>query len=498
MALSGHVTARRQGPPDKGLPHVTVVGIGPAGPEYLTEQAVRVLDDARVLLCRTARHPASAPLISRGARALDEHYEEASSFEVAYENIVEDVIKEAVTHGEVVYAVPGSPMVLESTVEALCSDPRVRVEIVPGMSFLDLAWGRLGIDPIKDHVRLVDAESFPTDAADDHGPLLIAQVYAKSVASAIKLAVDVEPQRPIVVLSRLGCDDEAVVTIPWAELDRSVEYDHLSCVFVPELTSRVGEDLMRAIEVVKTLRSSCPWDKVQTHETLVRHLIEETYEAVEAIQELTEGRDTSGGAHLEEELGDVLCQVLFHATIAAEEGLFDVAAVARTLHEKLVRRHPHVFGGSEHLGSADAVLSRWEQIKQEEKGRTSLMDGIPVGLPALLLVAKLERKASGVGLGARTTGKDDEELSGLFSSFLSGEKDGLGELVLGISRLAVASGLDPEEALRKAAFSLRERFMAAEAAALADKRPFPQLSTEERLRYWDAAGAKAPPQGTPL
>ena len=384
-------------------------------------------------------------------------------------------------------------MVLEATVQALRIDPRVRVEIIVGMSFLDLVWERLWIDPVQSHVRLIDAENFALDAADDHGPLLVAQVYSKAVASNVKLAVEVEPERPVVVLSHLGLEDESIVTIPWAELDRSVALDHLSCGFVPELNERVGEDLMAVIEVVKTLRSSCPWDKVQTHETLVQHFIEETYEAIEAIQELSEGRDVAAGAHLEEELGDVLCQVLFHATIAAEEGLFDLASVARTLKDKLVRRHPHVFGDAEHLEGADAVLSRWEQIKQEEKGRASLMEGIPVGLPALLLVAKLERKANGVGLGEETTGSTDAHMQELFTSFVSGEKEHLGELFLALARRAVAHGIDPEEALRLAAHRMRERFRAAEAAAVAQGRPFPQLNGEERLVFWDAAAPSAEP-----
>ena len=145
---------------------------------------------------------------------------------------------------------------------------------------------------------------------------------------------------------------------------------------------------------MRTLRRECPWDREQTHRSLTRHLLEETYETLEAIEALDES--DSSVAHLEEELGDLLFQVFFHATLAAEEGWFTLADVARVIHDKLVHRHPHVFGDVT-AGTSEQVLVNWEQIKKAEKGRDSIMDGVPGDLPSLLYAHKLQRKAASVG-----------------------------------------------------------------------------------------------------
>src|SRR5690606_31403318 len=153
-------------------------------------------------------------------------------------------------------------------------------------------------------------------------------------------------------------------------------------------------------EVVRRLRAECPWDRQQTHHSLRRHLMEEAYEVLEAIDHL-DVEAGEGFEALEEELGDLLFQVVFHATLAAEEGRFTLADVARGIATKLVGRHPHVFAGAE-VADADEVAARWEQLKQAEKGRASVMDGIPAALPALLYAAKVQKKAASQGVDWRT------------------------------------------------------------------------------------------------
>ena len=241
---------------------------------------------------------------------------------------------------------PGSPLVAERTVELLLADPRVTVEVVPGMSFADLAWARVGIDPVAAGARLVDGHRFAVEAAGERGPMLVAQCDSKAVLSDIKLSVDDDRRRRLsaVVLSRLGLPDESVRTVAWDDLDREVEPDHLTSVFIPVLAAPVAGEVARFAELVRTLRERCPWDREQTHATLTRHLLEETYEVLEAIGAL-DVEAGEGFEHLEEELGDLLFQVVFHATLAAEEGHFTLADVARGIHDKLVHRHPHVFGG---------------------------------------------------------------------------------------------------------------------------------------------------------
>ncbi|HEX3623056.1 MAG TPA: MazG family protein, partial [Acidimicrobiales bacterium] len=238
-----------------------------------------------------------------------------------------------------------------------------------------------------------------------------------------------------------------VTTVPWVDLDRAVEPDHLTSVFMPTAAPRVAAEVARFDELVRTLRARCPWDREQTHRTLTRHLLEETYEVLEAIEDL-DVEAGEGFDHLEEELGDLLFQVVFHATLAAEEGHFTLADVARGIHDKLVHRHPHVFAGVE-ADTPDQVVSNWEQIKRDEKGRTSLMDGIGEGLPSLLYAHKVQRKAASVGL----------------EPVLAADDEGVGAALFALVDQARRAGVDPEAALRATAAGFRTRFVAAEALA---------------------------------
>ena len=359
------------------------------------------------------------------------------------------------------YAVPGSPTVAERTVELLRDDPRVEVEVHAGLSFLDLAWARLGVDPLAAGARLVDGRRFAVEAAGERGPLLVAQCDSADVLSDIKLSVEGEPPRRVVVLQRLGLPDERISEVAWDDLDREVTPDHLTTLWIPELAAPVASEVMRFAELVRTLRDRCPWDREQTHQSLTRHLLEETYEVLEAIEAL----EHEGHAHLEEELGDLLFQIVFHATLASEAGEFTLADVARGVHDKLVRRHPHVFGSVD-ADSADQVVRNWEQIKKAEKGRTSLMDGIPGDLPSLLYAHKVQRKAASVGFDWDSV--DDvypkvlEELEEVRSDPSHEE---VGDLLFSVVNLARRLEVDPEAALRGASAKFRRRFEAVEALA---------------------------------
>jgi uncharacterized protein YabN with tetrapyrrole methylase and pyrophosphatase domain len=189
----------------------------------------------------------------------------------------------ATEHGRVLYAVPGSPAVAERSVALLRADGRVGVTLVPGLSFLDLAWVRLGVDPLAEGVRVVDGARFATDAAGERGPLLVSHCDRRSVLSDIKLAVDDPPAEPVTVLQRLGLPDESVTEVAWDDLDRAVEPDHLTSLWIPELAAPIAGELGAFAELVTTLRESCPWDREQTHQSLTRYLLEETYEALEAL-----------------------------------------------------------------------------------------------------------------------------------------------------------------------------------------------------------------------
>jgi tetrapyrrole methylase family protein/MazG family protein len=255
---------------------------------------------------------------------------------------------------------------------------------------------RLGIDPLDEGVRVVDGHEFATQAAGERGPLLVSHCHRRDVLSEIKLAVEGEPPASVIALQRLGLPDESVVEVAWDDLDRSFEPDHLTSIFVPKLAEPVGAELVRFAELVRTLREQCPWDAEQTHESLRKYALEETYEVLEAIDALDPDDDATI-AHLEEELGDLLFQVYFHATIAAQEGWFTLADVARGIHDKLHRRHPHVFADVA-VDGADDVVRNWDDIKKAEKGRTSVFDGIASTLPAVLYVDEVVRKAAKAGM----------------------------------------------------------------------------------------------------
>jgi tetrapyrrole methylase family protein / MazG family protein len=344
-------------------------------------------------------------------------------------------------------------------------------------------------------VRLVDGRRFAEEAAGERGPLLVAQVDSRLVLSEVKLAVDEWPAVPVTVLQRLGLPDERVFEVSWPELDRSVEPDHLTTLWIPSLEAPVGQELVRFHELVRTLREQCPWDREQTHASLTRHLLEESYEVLEAI-EAYDAETGEGDDHLCEELGDLLFQVEFHATIAEQEGRFSMADVARGIHDKLVRRHPHVFGTVE-AETAEQVLTNWEQIKQAEKGHASVMDGLPGNLPSLLYAHKVQKKAASVGFdwddvhGAFP--KIAEETAELAAALHDGAppqgadhvREELGDLLFAVVNVARHAGIDAEAALRAATAKFRARFQAVE--QLVDERGLAlrALSLAELDALWD-------------
>ncbi len=497
-------------------PVVTVVGLGPAGGSLVLPAARELLgtETGAPALFRTGRHPAAAELMNelratgRDVVSFDSSYEEETSFEAVYASIVGAIVSEAADHGHVIYAVPGSPLVAERTVDLLRAlDPTrspagavstrreseagqrlpvpIELRIVPGLSFCDLAWARLGLDPVAAGVRLVDGLSFGWQAAGERGPLLVGQCWSNAVLSEVKLALD-EPAegQHAVILHHLGLPDEIVEDVPWQEIDRTVKADHLTSLFVAELAAPVGCELLKLVETIAALRRLCPWDREQTHQSLIRHLLEETYEVIEAIEGLGDTPETAPAAvvaHAEDELGDLLCQVIFHAGLAREEGLFDLADVARSNHEKLVARHPHVFADVK-ADTAGAVIRNWELIKEAERPGSGLLDGIPPALPALARAAKVEAKLSSAGLGwpaARDAepGRDAEQAAG----------DGL----LAMARELAHAGIDPESALRRSLGRLAERVREVEGAAALAGCDLRRLPPDER-EVWFREGPPKP------
>jgi tetrapyrrole methylase family protein/MazG family protein len=471
-------------------PRITIVGLGPAGPEFLTGTARTLVAGDGTTFLRTARHPAAAALSDYVA--FDRIYESAATFDEVYATIVEELVEAATTQAPepVTYAVPGSPLVAERTVELLRLDPRVEVTVVPALSFLDLAWERLGIDPLSAGVRLVDAEQFAHQFTGG-GAHLVAQCWSQDLLSEIKLSTSFDDDLvapDVVLLSHLGLPDEQVVRVAWWDLDRTLAPDHLTSLYIPALPgSATSEGEMgRLEELVATLRAECPWDRAQTHGSLMPHLLEESYEVLDALRELVAARGgeesvmAAATGHLEEELGDLLFQVVFHARLAEEAERFTLADVARGVRDKLVHRHPHVFGDAD-AHTAEEVRANWEEIKREEKGRASVTEGIPSDLPALLLSTKLQKKALSVGLPGLTSGEVGAALEAKVVALLTREADPkaaspdptlegadeeivalLGQVLFGVADVARRLGIDPELALRSHALAFRDGVVARE------------------------------------
>ena len=475
-------------------PRVVVVGLGPAGADLLLPAARAALERVPLRFVRTARHPAVDDLAADGIdlEPLDLLYDAADDLDTVYAAIADRVVETARERGELVYAVPGSPTIAERSVE-LIRAAGIDVELIPGISFVDLAWWRLGIDPMHG-ARVVDGRAFAIDAAGSSGPMLVAQCDSLIVCSEVKLALleTLPADHEVTVLQRLGLPDERVFTVALEDVDREVEPDHLTSLFVDTGRAAVGPELARLLALTERLRGpgGCPWDQAQTHHTLRRHVLEEAYEVVEAIELLpadAPAGDIPIGAYdaLEDELGDLLFQVMIQSVLASEAGAFTVADVARAVHTKLVRRHPHVFGDV-HVNDASEVVANWEQIKKGEKDDQSLVAGVTAGLPALIATQKLFRKGASIGL------EPDVPLADAVQQLSTAEgpriEATLGSVLAAVVAIGREHDIDAESALASWTRRYKDRFRAMEQLALETDVDLAAADPATVRDLWDRAG----------
>jgi tetrapyrrole methylase family protein/MazG family protein len=453
------------------LAPITVIGLGPGMPGHLTVDAKARLEDAaskNALVLRTRIHPTvSAIDWLRDAPSFDHIYDGATDFESVYESIVAELIERA-GRGPVTYAVPGHPTIGESTVSRLRARAMTAgftLDIVPGVSFVDVIAPLVDVD-LGDGVRIADALAL--GQIDPTVPLLICQVHSRRVAASVKLelARHYPDEHPITVIRAAGVPGEArVSTVPLWQLDRRDDVNHLTSLWVPALSVlEATREPAALLEVMSRLRSpdGCPWDREQTHASLRRFLLEETYEALEAL-------DSGDVFALEEELGDLLLQIVFHAQIGAEEGTFTFSDVVAAITGKMIRRHPHVFGEAS-VTTTDQVLANWEATKQIEREarthadspRRSMLDGVPKTLPALAQSQAVQERAARVGF-------DWPDVQGVLEKLVEEARevaeappdaigDELGDVLFVTVNLARHLGVDAEEALRGATAKFRRRF----------------------------------------
>lgn len=480
---------------------IRILGLGAGDMDQLPLGVYRSLKNADSLFLRTKEHPVINELEKEGINftSFDSVYEKHDQFQAVYAEISNSLLDEALSKGHITYAVPGHPLVAEQTVQLLLEkapERGVDIEIGGGQSFLDALFQALKIDPI-DGFQLLDGTSLEKDEMEVKQHVIIGQVYDQFVASEVKLTLmDILPyDYDIYIVTAAGSQYERIKKVPLFELDREVELNNLTSVYIPPVRDEaiLYKRFSKLRHIIAELRgpNGCPWDQKQTHESLKKYVIEEAYELIEAINE----EDTD---HIVEELGDVLLQVLLHAQIGEDEGFFSIDDVVEGLSEKMVRRHPHVFGQTIAETEED-VLKNWQAIKQEEKGiaEESLLDQVGRSLPNLMAAAEIQKKAAKVGFDWEEVGPAWEKVKEEIREFeIEAEKNSdkmtneFGDVLFALVNIARFYKIDPEEALFETNQKFRRRFSYVEKKVKESGKPFEDFPLEQLDQFWDEAKEK--------
>jgi tetrapyrrole methylase family protein / MazG family protein len=479
------------------FPGIYLMGLGPGDPGLLTRQAWNILVNVTELYLRTGQHPVVEGL----PRALsiisfDHLYETGQTFDEVYEQIIEEILKLGTRPQGVVYAVPGHPFIAEATSPEIYRRARERgipVHVIEGISSLASTFSALGIDPLPQTVIAdaleISARHVPLFPPDS--PALIAQIYSRVVASNLKLTLaEVYPDdHPVQMVHAAGTAEVAVEKLALYQIDQSDRIGLLTTLYLPPLGPATSFESFQ--EVIAHLRApdGCPWDREQDHQSLRPHLLEEAYEVLEAL-------DTGDPEALAEELGDLLLQIVLHAQIANEYGEFRMADVFSKINQKLISRHPHVFGDLK-VADAESVVVNWERLKAEERERgkkpeNGMLDSVSKSLPALVQAQTYQLRAARVGF-------DWPSLEGVLDKILeevaeirtaAGEEakaSEIGDLLFALVNLARWQEIDAESALRQANHRFKKRFAYIEAAARAVGKALSDYSLDELERFWQEA-----------
>jgi tetrapyrrole methylase family protein/MazG family protein len=475
---------------------ITIVGLGPGDPKLLTREAWDVLSNAAEVNLRTSEHPVVKGLPpGLKVNTFDQLYQELDDFDSVYQAIVSKLIELAGRSEGVVYAVPGDPTVAEATVLALrqvADEIGLSLRVVHGVSFIEACLAMIGIDAL-DGLSIADALNlasghhppFPPDS-----PVLIGQLHSSMVAADVKLTLmnQYPDDHSVQLIHAAGTSEAEIETLLLHEIDKSSKIGNLTALYIPQLTRESAFESFQ--ETVAHLRApdGCLWDRKQTHQTLRTHLLEESYEALQAI-------DAEDMDALREELGDLLLQIVLQAQIATEDGEFTMADVIANIQEKIVRRHPHVFGGV-HVDDMEHVLHNWEALKaaeREDEGEgKGLLDGVPLGLPALSQAAEIQERVKRIGF-------DWPEVEGVLAKIIEELEEvkqakdpatrtaEMGDVFFSVVNYARWLGVDPEAALRETNLRFRRRFGQLEMAAKVEGRDLNAMSLEEMDALWDVA-----------
>jgi tetrapyrrole methylase family protein/MazG family protein len=391
--------------------------------------------------------------------------------------------------------VPGNPLISDSTCAAvigLAAREGLEVRTLGGASFLEATFSSLGSSPAP-QLTMVDAlelarahvPPFPPGA-----PALITQLHSSAVAAAVKVAMlTLFPSGHVVSLIHVsGGGGLAVEHLALGDLDTSSLTGALTCLFVPPL--ELGASIEAFQEVVAHLRApdGCPWDREQTHASLRRHLLEEAYETIAAM-------DAGEPTAMQEELGDLFLQIVLNAQIASERGDFTLNDVSKGVRNKIIRRHPHVFGDLQ-VDGVDGVLSNWERLKETERSAKEngggLLEGVPLALPALGQAQEFQERAARVGFDwPNIHGVLDKIAEEIQEVNQAGESTSLaaelGDLFFALVNLSRWKGIDAESAVRGANLRFKKRFGFIEEAARGRQRRLSELTLDEMESLWQQA-----------
>lgn len=470
------------------MSRITVVSLGPGPREYLTLGALSALEKAGKVVLRTEKCDAAAYLREKGISfdTLDHLHEEADDFEELAENATREVLK-AAENAPVCYAVfdAGS----DETVRILMQHT-TDIVILPGMPLSAPLTAALP----QEKLEIQTASSLEITGIQN--PLLILELDSRMLAGECKLQLlswyDMDMQ--VYFFPPAKGASRPFVKIPLCDLDRQSAYDHTAALMIPSLPleSRQRYDFYDLVRVMAILRgdSGCPWDKEQTHQTLRKYLIEEAYETAAAI-------DDEDWLAVADELGDVLLQVAFQASIGAQYGTFELSDITTAICKKMIHRHRHIFG-SDHCETAQDVVDNWEKIKKEERGfktQSEVLQGVTRGLAPLMRAGKVQKKARDVGFDwddpLEALQKVHEEANEVADAIQ--EKDAahleeeIGDLFFSCVNVSRLCGVEAETALQRATEKFVNRFTAMENAILRDGKCLKDLTLSEMDVYWNSS-----------
>ncbi|MBQ6332668.1 MAG: nucleoside triphosphate pyrophosphohydrolase [Clostridia bacterium] len=455
-------------------------------PQTLTRAAWDAILYADTLYLQTSEHPSAKPVLDADLvfTTLDDLYETAEDFD----KLNEAIAARLVSAGNCVYAVMGDGCFAQlPAIEKAAKKHGFHVDVLPGVSYAKAAFPKL------QDAQIYAARALPK-RVDPNMPLYIQELDNPIIAGEIKLTLsEIYPDECPVTLATMQKDGHySYRTFPLSELDRKHTLFAGSVLYVKPASfeERTRYGYYDLVAVMHRLRApgGCPWDREQTHESLKADLIEECYELNDAI-------DEQDDAHIVEELGDVLMDIVFHSVIADEQGRFNENDVADGIVKKMIYRHPHVFGSEKAESSAD-VLKRWDELKQKEKNQKTqkeVLCAVPKRFPALMRSAKVQKRAGKVGFDWNNANealpKVYEELEELKAAMNgSGNlSEEAGDLLFAAVNVIRLLGLDPEQLLHDASDKFISRFGRMEELAKADGFELSELSLTEQDVYWEKA-----------